>query len=78
MGVSNHSGGQLGPPEAILTPFKNRFSIFFFEIFPIFQDFWSDGVGLLIFDSGTADPHRVPGRCPTLHFLESWASGEHI
>ena len=49
---------------------KNRFSNFFLEFFR-FSDFWAVGVGLLIFDLGPADHRRVPGRCPTLHFLES-------
>ena len=31
-----------------------------------------------IFDFGPADPHKVPRWYPTQHFLESWASGEHI
>ena len=69
-------------PYDLWSPFltlpKNRFSKKNFEIFSIFRDFWSVGVGLLIFDFGPADPHRLPGVCPTHNFTNSWASGEHL
>ena len=72
------SGGGLGPLEAISDQFeKIDFFDFFSKIFD-FRNFLVFHNGLLIFDSGLADHHRVPAGYPNQHFSESWASGEHI
>ena len=80
------SGGPKWPPEPFRTPCrtlrshfwlfeKTDFQDFFWKILVI--DFFARHNGSLVFVFGPTDPHGVPGRYPTIHFLESWASGEY-
>ena len=81
-GSQSVSGTVLGAVGDPWKPFlalskKSIFEIFFrfFSILKIFLVFHN---GLLIFDSGLAEHHGVPAGYPTIHFLESRASGEQI
>ena len=70
MGVCKHLGGQWGPLDAILKLFRKN-------IFFRFSGILAGYVGLLIFDFGPADRHKVPRSCPTHYFSSSQTSGEH-
>ena len=71
MGVCKHLGGQWGPLDAILKLFRKN-------IFFRFSGILAGCVGLLIFDFGPADHHKVPGRCPTHYFSSSQTYREHL
>ena len=66
------------PYKPFLTFKKKSIFEIFLKKFRFLRFFLARHNGLLIFDFGPADPHKVPARYPIIYFLESWASGEYV